>query len=118
MVRQVMELARSMGHVEEDEQGLLNSLCERACQQLTEELREGVKPEDCAQSFVVAGAWMALAGLEVGRSSGQARRFTAGDVTVDSGDAGQRAQMLYAQAKRLMSGWVKDRKFAFYGVDG
>ena len=118
MVRQVMELARSMGHVEEDEQGLLDNLCARACQQLTDELREGVTPEDCAQSFVVAGAWMALAGLEVGRCSGQARRFTAGDVTVDSADAGQRAQMLYTQARQLMAGWIKDRKFAFYGVNG
>ncbi|MBQ3557454.1 MAG: hypothetical protein IJA11_06625 [Oscillospiraceae bacterium] len=118
MVRQMAELARALGRVEEQEFGVLDGLCEAACRQLQERLRKGVKPEDCGQCFVLAGAWLALAGLEVSRSVGQAERFTAGDVSVYSGDAGQRARALRRQAEQIMSSWLRDTSFMFCGVDG
>ena len=118
MVRQMAELARSLGRVEEQEFGVLDGLCEAACRQLKERLRKGVKPEDCGQCFVLAGAWLALAGLEVSRSVGQAERFTAGDVSVQNGDAGQRAGALRRQAEQIMAGWLRDAGFMFCGVDG
>ena len=118
MVRQMAELARSLGRVEEQEFGALDGLCEAACRQLSGRLKAGVQPEDCGQCFVLAGAWLALAGLEVSRSVGQAERFTAGDVSVQSGDAGQRAKELRRQAAELMAGWLRDERFTFCGVDG
>ena len=118
MVRQMAELARSLGRVEEPEFGMLDGLCEAACRQLSGRLKAGVKPEDCGQCFVLAGAWLALAGLEVSRCVGQVERFTAGDVSVQAGDAGQRARELRRQAAELMAGWLRDEKFMFCGVDG
>lgn len=118
MVRQMAELARSLGRVEEQELGALDGLCEAACRQLQERLRLGVKPEDCGQCFILAGAWLALAGLEVSRCVGQAEQFRAGDVSVHSGDAGQKARELRRQAAELMAGWLRDEKFMFCGVDG
>ncbi|MBQ3134774.1 MAG: hypothetical protein IJB75_03050 [Oscillospiraceae bacterium] len=118
MVRQMAELARSLGRVEEQEYGVLDGLCEAAFRQLKERLRAGVKPEECGQCFVLAGAWMALAGLEVSRSVGQAERFTAGDVSIQSGDSGERAKALRRQAERIMAGWLRDEAFMFCGVDG
>lgn len=118
MVRQMAELARSLGRVEEQEYGVLDGLCEAACRQLQSRLRSGVKPEDCGQCFVLAGAWMALAGLEVSRAVGQAERFSAGDVSIQAGDAGQRAEELHRQAGKLMAGWLRDENFMFCGVDG
>lgn len=118
MVRQMAEIARSLGRVEEREYGALDGLCEAACRQMRERLRPGVKPEDCGQCFVLAGAWMALAGLEVSRAVGQAERFTAGDMSVQAGDAGRRADRLRRQAENLMAGWLRDEKFMFCGVDG
>lgn len=118
MVRQMAELARSLGRVEEREYGALDGLCEAACRQLRGRLRDGVSPEDCGQCFVLAGAWMALAGLEVSRSVGQAERFTAGDVSVQNADAGQRAEALRRQAGEIMAGWLRDTSFMFCGVDG
>ncbi len=118
MVRQMAELARSLGRVEEHECGALDGLCEAACRQLQGRLRVGVTPEDCGHCFVLAGAWLALAGLEVSRAVGQAERFTAGDVSVQAGDAGQRAKALRRQAAELMAGWLRDENFMFCGVDG
>ena len=118
MVRQMAELARSLGRVEEQEFGVLDGLCEAAFRQLKGRLKSGAKPEDCGQSFVLAGAWLALAGLEVSRAVGQAERFTAGDVSVQNGDTGQRANALRKQAEGIMAGWLRDEKFMFCGVDG
>ena len=118
MVRQMAEIARSLGRVEEQEYGALEGLCEAAFRQLQGRLRKGVTPEDCGQCFVLAGAWLALAGLEVSRAVGQAERFSAGDVSIQVGDAGQRARQLRKQAQSLMAGWLRDENFMFCGVDG
>ena len=118
MIAQMTEVARALGRVEEPEYGVLDGLCEAAYGQLSGRLKAGVKPEDCGQCFVLAGAWLALAGLEVSRAVGQAERFSAGDVSVQSGDAGLRAEELRRQAEKLMAGWLRDEKFMFCGVDG
>jgi len=52
----------------------------------------------------------------VSRSAGQPQSFTAGDVTVHSGGAGDKAKLLREQAERIMSGWTRDDHFLFYGV--
>lgn len=118
MTQRIMELARTLGNVSADEEELLATLCGAAGQELTGALRAGVTPEDCPEAFALAGAWLVLAGLEVSRAAQQAESFTAGDVTVRGGSAGDKAQMLRAQAKRLMAGWTKNDTFLFYGVKG
>lgn len=116
MTQQIMELARALGNPTQQEEGLLFTLCEAAAKELSASLRDGVTPEQCAESFAVAGAWLALSGLEVSRGPGQAQSFSAGDLTVHGGDAQGKAAMLRRQAMTLMGGWVKDRNFLFYGV--
>lgn len=116
MTGRIMELAHTLGQVNPDEQELLITLCAAAQRELTGRLREGVVPEDCPGAFVLAGAWLALSGLEVSRSAGQPQSFTAGDVTVHSGGTGDKAKLLREQAERIMSGWTKDNHFLFYGV--
>ena len=118
MTQRIMELARAMGKVSADEEELLTTLCGAARQELTGALREGVEPEDCPETFALAGAWLVLAGLEVSRGAGQMESFTAGDVTIREGNVTDRVKMLRAQAKKLMSGWTRNDTFLFYGVNG
>ena len=118
MTQRIMELARTIGQVSEQEEELLTTLCEAAQKELAGALRDGLSPQDCPEQFALAGAWLALAGLEVSRGAGQAQSFSAGDVTVHSGNAGDKARLLRHQAKRLMAGWTKDERFVFYGVKG
>ena len=118
MTQRIMELARTVGHVSNEENDLLSTLCQAAQQELARALKPGVVPEDCAESFVLAGAWLALAGLEVSRGAGQVQSFHAGDVTIHGGQPAQKAQMLKEQAWKLMAPWTQDRNFLFYGVRG
>jgi len=116
MTQRIMDLARTLGQIGEQEEELLATLCTAAQAELAAGLRDGIVPGDCPEVFALAGAWIALAGLEVSREAGQAESFRAGDVTVQKGNAAKKAGMLREQAKRLMSGWAKDRQFLFYGV--
>ena len=116
MTQRIMELARTLGGVRDDEEELLATLCGAAQRELTQSLRDGVRPEDCSEPFVLAGAWIVLAGLEVSREAGQAESFSAGDVSVHSGNAGEKVRLLREQAKRLMKGWSRNDSFLFYGV--
>ena len=118
MMQRMMELARTLGRVSDHEEELLITLCSAAGQELTGTLREGVTPEDCPEAFALAGAWLALAGLEVSRCAQQKESFSAGDVTIRPGDPNKKAQTLREQAKRLMAGWTKRDNFLFSGVRG
>ena len=116
MQYRMMELARNMtGDGEEQEEALLCACC-AAREQLSAALREGVTEQDCADTFALAGAWLALAALETGCAAEQVQSFTAGDVSVHTGDSTTRVQMLRRQAWELMAPWVTDRRFMFYGV--
>lgn len=116
MTGRIMELARTLGQVNPDEQELLTTLCGAAQRELTGRLREGAAPEDCPEAFALAGAWLALSGLEVSRGAGQPQSFRAGDVTVHNGGGKEKATLLREQAERIMSGWIRDDHFLFYGV--
>ena len=116
MTDRIVELARTLGQVAPDEEELLVTLCAGAQRELVGRLREGVTPEDCSEAFVLAGAWHALAGLEVSRSAGQVQSFSAGDVTVHSGGGADKAKLLRQQAERILSGWTRDDHFLFFGV--
>lgn len=116
MTGRIMELARILGQVTPDEEDVLAALCGATRQELTGLLREGVTPEDCPEAFALAGAWLALSGLEVSREAARPESFTAGDVTVRSGGAAEKANLLREQAIRILSGWTRDDRFLFYGV--
>jgi hypothetical protein len=112
MEERVIELAKNLRAVSGGEEELLENLCRAACQRLDRRLRDGVTAEDCADAYVTAAVWLALAGLE--SQSGSVSRFSAGDVTVEKSGAGE----LENRAWRLMAPYVKDGDFVFRGVRG
>ena len=71
-----MAMAKALGHVTAGQETALEALCQAAETELTRRLRPGVSPEDCGSAFVLACAWMALAGLTAGESAG-VEKFTA-----------------------------------------
>ena len=76
-----MAMAKALGHVTAGQETALEALCQAAETELARRLRPGVSPEDCGSAFVLACAWMALAGLTAGESAG-VEKFTAGSLTV------------------------------------
>ena len=115
-----MELARSLGQVNEDQLPVLELLCQAAEKELTARLRMGVAPEDCGGVFPLGCAWLALAGLVGGLPTGGAQ-FTAGSVTIQEEDSGQceaRAAALRRQGEAILAPYLQDRGFLFQGVEG
>ena len=115
MVEKVLELAQTLGKTEGDE--TLRALCVAAVEELTGQLREGIAPEDCGGAFSLAAAWMALAGLGLGGGD-EIERFTAGEVSIQRGDARERRQALRLQAHQVMRPYLRDESFSFRGVKG
>ena len=115
-----MDMARSLGHMDGGQEEALEALCRAAQAELAGRLRPEVRPEDCEDAFILACAWLALAGLAAGESAG-VEQFTAGSVTIREGsgaDAAQRAAALRLQAETVLGPWLADRGFAFQGVPG
>ena len=94
----------------------LEALCRAAQAELAGRLRPEVRSEDCEDAFILACAWLALAGLAAGETGGG--RFTAGEVTIQEGDGAARAAALRLQAETVLGPWLADRGFAFQGVPG
>ena len=113
-------MAKALGHVADSQETALEALCEAAEAELSGRLRGGASPEDCGSAFVLACAWLALAGLTAGESAG-VERFTAGSVTIQEGggaDAAERSAALRLQAETVLGPYLADRGFAFQGVEG
>ena len=89
---------------------------EKTCAAIGGRLRPEVRSEDCEDAFILACAWLALAGLAAGETGGG--RFTAGEVTIQEGDGAARAAALRLQAETVLGPWLADRGFAFQGVPG
>ncbi len=111
---EIMALAATLGKTQESEG--LRTLCQAAEAELTGLLRDGVTVQECGQAFILAAAWLALAGLE-GSDSG-VERFTAGAVTIQRSDGSLRQKALRLQAFQVMRPWLRDRGFVFRGVKG
>ena len=88
-----MDMARSLGHVDGGQEEALEALCRAAQAELAGRLRPEVRSEDCEDAFILACAWLALAGLA-------------------------RAAALRLQAETVLGPWLADRGFAFQGVPG
>ena len=110
-----MDMARSLGHVDGGQEEALEALCRAAQAELAGRLRPEVRSEDCEDAFILACAWLALAGLAAGETGGG--RFTAGEVTIQEGDGAARAAVR-RQAETVRGPWLADRGFAFQGVPG
>ena len=63
MVEQILGLAALIARPAEEEKPLLEAMCTAAAADLTRRLRDGVKPEDCRDSFPCAAALLAAGGL-------------------------------------------------------
>ena len=106
------------------DEALLQRLCRAAEQQLRARLKDAVQPDDCRDAFVCAAAWMALAGVQAGRSAalGCVERFTVGEVSVQTSGAadtaGDTAVSVRAQAEQLMQPYCRESGFSFVGVRG
>ena len=117
MSDEIFAFAKAVGQVESGEEEILSRLCQTAEEELTGRLREGVMPEDCGGAFVIAAAWLALAGLCVSEGTGGVTAWSAGDVSVKSKlSPGEQAAVYRGQAMRLMQPYCEDEGFAFVGV--
>ena len=114
MEDEVLALAKSLGQIGEKEAQVLGTLCGEASRTLDRRLRGGVRPEDCADAYRLAAAWLALAALE--ESRGGVRRFSAGDLTIEKDSGG--GKTLESRAWALMRPYVRDDDFVFRGVRG
>lgn len=120
MGAEVLALAQKLGHVEERDMEVLETLCAAAEQELMGWLKEGVSPEDCGGAFPLAAAWLALA-ARAGSQADGVERFTAGEVSVQlkgGQDAAARREALRLQARQVMGPYIRDGRFVFRGVPG
>lgn len=92
----------------------LEGICTAICQQLTAQLRRGVTVEACRESFVNAGALLALSYLRTLEDDG-IDGFDAGTLKLSFAD---RSDRLSTIAKELMAPWCGKDEFAFCGVRG
>ena len=117
----ILTLAKVLTAAGEDEEPLLEALCQAAEQQWERRLRPGVTAEDCGEAFPCAAAFTAAADLAAARGGGQVSGFTAGSVSVQArspAEAGAQAAELRRTAWRLMAPFAVPGDFAFQGVRG
>lgn len=119
MFEEILQLASAIVRPTEAEQPLLEALCTAAEAELAGQLREGITAEDCREIFPCAAALLAAAGLLPCRDSGEAVRFTAGDISLQpSGSCCQTAAAMRHQAAAMMAPYWEDNTFAFREVRG
>lgn len=114
MIEEIAALAATLGKRPESDG--LKVLCGLAAEELKGLLRPGLTAEDCGQAFVLAAAWLALAGVEA--SDDGVESFTAGEVTVRKRNGTLRQKALRMQALQVMKSYIDDPGFLFRGVRG
>lgn len=121
MFEQILSLAALIARPAAEEKPLLSAMCTAAADDLARRLRDGVRPEDCGDSFSCAAALLAAAGLLACRSGGDVEQFSAGDVSLRTGGDGRACEAAAAmrrQAAAMMAYYCGDGEFAFLGVRG
>ena len=116
MTEQVLELLLALGGTGQDE-AVLRTLCQNACEVLDRRLKDGLTAEDCAEAYPLAAAWIALDWLRGSPGVDNVTYLSAGDLTVrreGGGDDGS----LSRRARELMSPFLRDDGFVFRGVKG
>lgn len=120
MFDQVYHLAAAVTLPTEGERPLLEALCASAQEELIRRLRPGLTPEDCGDTFLCAAAMLAAAGLMPCREGDAVEQFSAGDVSLRTGNEGAcaAAASLRRHAAEMMAPYWADDDFAFAGVKG
>ena len=116
LVEQVYTHARLMAQeLAEENQPLLEAVCAAAVNELRQQLRDNIGPEDCLTDFVTAAAMFALASMSDLGSMAQLEQISAGDLTLRRNGNGTADACLRQQAQALMRPYVKAH-FMFAGV--
>lgn len=116
MTEQVMELVQGLCGAGQDEE-ILRTLCGNACRVLDGLLLDGVSPQDCAEPYRLAAAWIAMDWLGDSRDWDGVTSLSAGDMTVRRDGSGESGKMS-RKAMELMTPYLRDRGFVFRGVRG
>ena len=105
------------GELEDKRRELLRILSGAAVSSLELRLKEGIRPQDCAQDFVAAASLYAVAALVEAGEGSSVEEFKAGDLTVKTGTADREgaARALFRQAELLARPYLAD-SFSFVGV--
>lgn len=117
----ILTLAKVLSGAGEDEEPLLEALCQAAERQWERRLRPGVTAEDCGEAFPCAVAFTAAADLAAARGGDGVSGFTAGSVSVRIRSAAEScalAESLRRTAERLMAPFAAPEDFCFRGVRG
>ena len=107
---------RALGVAGQNE-SVLRTLCENACNMLDRRLREGLTAENCGEAYPLAAAWIALDWLRDSQGMDGVTYLSAGDLTVrreGGGDDGSLSQ----RAMEIMRPFLRDDGFIFRGVKG
>lgn len=122
MHEEILKLAAAIVKPTEAEMPLLEALCTAAEAEVSGRLREDRTAESCGGAFLCAAALLAAAGVLPGRSGADVEQFTAGDVTLRTGNSSgnlcETAAALRRQAAEIMAPYWTDGGFAFLGVRG
>ena len=121
MGEQILALTMAMVSGGEEDRTLLEALCAAAETAWTARLWEGATAEACGSAFCCAAAFTAAADFAMARRAGGAVSFTAGEISVKTGDGADQvslASALRETAERLMAPYAEAGDFAFKGVRG
>ena len=117
MEEKILKLAMDLSGAGEAREETLKLLCVQAAEELAGRLREGLSAEDCGSAFPVAAAWLALADLRAGDASAGVTGFSAGSLSIQTGES-QAGEVLRRRAYRLLSAQLRDSGLCFRGVRG
>ena len=81
MTEQVLELLQKLGGAGQDED-VLRTLCQNACNMLDRRLKDGLTAEDCGDAYPLAAAWIARDWMRGGQGMDCVTYLSAGDLTV------------------------------------
>ena len=116
LVEEVCARAKILApRLNEENQPMLEAVCQSAVASLTARLRENLTVEDCKEEFVTAASMLALSAMSRVSDLDQLEQITAGDLTLRRGSGNMAAECLRSQAELLMAPHVKD-PFVFVGV--
>ena len=116
MTERVLELLQTLGAAGQDE-SVLRTLCQNACNMLDRRLRNGLSAEDCGEAYPLAAAWIDLEWLRSGQGMDGVTYLSAGDLTVRREGDGD-GETLSRRAMELMRPFLRDDGFVFRGVRG
>ena len=102
---------------EDADRTILTAMCGAAASELEARLRDGVSAEALGSTFSMAAGVLAMSMYCAVERPEKIRSFRAGDVSVNYGGEAT-AESLRSAAEALLAAYLRDRGFAFQGVQG